>query len=343
MRIFLSSVHLARIAIFTTNSEWEIVTGFAGRCRTGANLTTLRANNRATAGSVALTALGASALIVLAALPWLGALSHPSHRGSGLDSAFKIPDLIYHPTATVFLSWVQLAVGCGGLVIAGRASLKAKNWVPVMLALSAAAIAIPEVFVEVMGGCGYPASADNISFTILGRQMSWFIIPGWFGFAAPFMFACYALLKKGASERTIWLIVLLAGVTSVPIEEALLHFGVYYYYGNQPLILFAKYPFWWMPCNAGGIFLAAALAYRFDAQLQGWRSLCILLLTPMSVAGIYGFIAVPSWIVVNGNYSWLVTQAAGVLTLIMGCVAIALTIRLVVSRQVGETPSDSTA
>jgi hypothetical protein len=295
-------------------------------------LTRLRANNRVTAGSVAVTALGTSALIVLAALPWLAALSRPLHLRPALDSAFRIPDHVYHPTATVFLTWIQLAVGCGGLLIAGRASIKARNWVPVMLALSAAGIAIPEVFVEVMGGCGYPTSPDNNSFTILGRQMSWFIIPGWFGFAAPFMFACYTLFKKGASERTLWLIVLLAGVTSVPIEEALLHFGVYYYYGNQPLILFAKYPFWWMPCNAGGIFLAAALAYRFDALLQGWRSLSILLLTPMSVAGIYGFIAVPSWIVVNGNYNWLVTQAAGILTLTMGCVAIALTISLVVIR-----------
>lgn len=76
--------------------------------------------------------------------------------------------------------------------------------------------------------------------------------------------------------------------------------------------------------------MAAALAYRFESNLQGWRSLAILLLTPMALGGVYGFIAMPSWIVVNGNYSWLVTQTAGLLTLAMGCAAIALTIKLVV-------------
>jgi hypothetical protein len=52
------------------------------------------------------------------------------------------------------------------------------------------------------------------------------------------------------------------------------------------------------------LFLAAALAYRYKEQLRGWKSLARIFITPMSVAGIYGFIGMPAFIVVNGTYSW---------------------------------------
>ncbi len=65
--------------------------------------------------------------------------------------------------------------------------------------------------------------------------------------------------------------------------------GLYLYYANQPLILLTRFPWWWSPVNAGGLFLPAALTYRFNGSLQGWRSLAVLVLTPSAYQAVVGF------------------------------------------------------
>jgi hypothetical protein len=110
-----------------------------------------------------------------------------------------------------------------------------------------------------------------------------------------------------------------AAVLDVIDEEFILNFaGRYVYYGNQPLILISKLPWWWIPCNSIGVFLAASITYRLRDYLQGWRSLAVFFVTPLSVSAVYGAIALPSFIVTNGDYPWLPTQLCGLLTLAQG-------------------------
>ncbi|MEY4371703.1 MAG: hypothetical protein RL219_472 [Actinomycetota bacterium] len=208
--------------------------------------------------------------------------------------------------------------------------------------ISAPMIIFPEVFVDVMGAVWYPLSESDNVFTILGRQMGTFIIAGWFGFGSLFMYTIYKVFERGLSTRGIWLAFLAAGIGSIVFEEILQNLGgMYLYYGNQPLIVLWKLPWWWMPCNAGGVFLAAAIAYRLRDSLRGWRGLAMLVITPASMGGVYGFIALPSWIVVNGKYNWWVTQLGGVATLVLGVVCVALIIRLVLNRDPWDLSGDA--
>lgn len=277
-------------------------------------------------------ALAALSILVLLSFPWLASLSQTAQPGMALDPVFGIPTiprLIYHASATRTLTAAMFVIAGITLLIALVDFRRRKDPIPFVLSASAVGLVFPEVFVEIMGACAYPTSPDNIAFTVLGRQMSWFIVAGWLGFGAPFLYQQYVMLRNGASKRALWTLYVFAMLASIPTEEVLLHFEVYYYYGNQPLVLFAKHPFWWAPCNAGGLFLAGALAYRFRTYLSGWRSLALFLLTPMAMAGMYAFIALPAWIVVNGNYSWLITQSGGLLTVALGLFSIALAIELV--------------
>lgn len=284
--------------------------------------------------SVITAGLAISAATILATLPFLSELALPSGSGPAMDPNFRIPalpvDSLYHPTYTKYVTLFMSALYAAGIAFALRDSLRRKTPVPVVLAASGVVLCIPEVFFDVMGSVWFPVSADDNAYTIIGRQMSWAIVAMWAGFAGPALYQCYSAFRKGISNRAMWWVFVSAALGSIPVEEMLLHMDQYYYYGNQPLIFFGKHPFWWAPCNGGGLFLAAALAYRLEHQLRGWRSLALLLLTPMSMSGIYGFIAMPSWIAVNGNYGWLVTQAAGILTVLMGFMAIALVIHFVI-------------
>lgn len=194
-------------------------------------------------------------------------------------------------------------------------------------------IIFPEVMVDVMGAVWYPLSENDHAFTILGRQMGWFIVAGWFGFGSLFTYVSYKVFEMRLSTKAIWLAFGAACIGATVFEEILQNLGgMYLYYGNQPLIVLSKLPWWWTPCNAGGVFLAAALAYRLRDSLRGWRGLAMLAITPASMGGVYGFIALPSFIAVNGDYNWWVTQILGLTTIALGLMLVAGIIRIVLNR-----------
>lgn len=175
-------------------------------------------------------AMAVSGLIAVMQLPVIGQLSAPDGPGPKMDPTFfRIPvppiEATYHHTATIVLTWVMFALGAAAGLFALMQSIRTKNAIPVVIAISAVGLCIPEIFVELMGACYYPTSSDNIAFTILGRQMSWFILAGWFGFGAPFLVACYMMFKQGASARLLWIAFILSALSSVPIEEVLLHYS----------------------------------------------------------------------------------------------------------------------
>lgn len=227
-----------------------------------------------------------------------------------------------------------IGLGIFGLIGAAfgiRDLIKEKTWLPLMVSLSGFMIAIPEIIFDVLGGVYYPTSDADHAFTLFNRQMGWFIVVGWFGFGA-FNYFTFKLLQKRPSTKQIWMILVTTAIGDLVFEEIILTLGgIYVYYGNQPLVV-GQLPWWWIPCNSIGVFLAAAIAYRYQKELQGLKSLAMFFITPFSTMAAYGFIAIPCWIVVNGHYSWILTQGAGLLTVTLGFFLAAMSIRLVLKR-----------
>lgn len=58
----------------------------------------------------------------------------------------------------------------------------------------------------------------------------------------------------------------------------------------------------------------------------------MLFLTPMSAGAIYGFIAFPAWVAVNGDWGWFATDVLGCLTLLFGGIAFCGVLNLVLGR-----------
>lgn len=222
------------------------------------------------------------------------------------------------------------AVGCIGLLWALRELFAKKNWMPLCLSLGAVAIVIPEVFVDIVGMVYYPTSDSDHAFDLFGRQMGWFILAGWFGAGAFGALMLKALLARPPAKQ-VWLLLLVTGVSYSIFEEFLVTSGgIYQYYGNQPM-WWHSLPLWWTPCNTlGAALLPAAFAYRYQALLRGWRALLMILVVPTGVAVGYSFIAMPGWIVVNGDYAWLPTELAGlaVWAIAIGVVAMVMNLFL---------------
>ncbi|KXH64940.1 hypothetical protein CNYM01_04209 [Colletotrichum nymphaeae SA-01] len=251
-----------------------------------------------------------------------------------IDQTFNLPrpptDLPYNKTSNIICMVSMTATGLSAVLLGARDALRSRTLLPVVLPLSGAMIAFPETFIDVLGCIYYPWTDQNASLHIVGREMPpW--IPIRFGYAS-LMQMNLQLLTNKTSARTLWYFLGLMMVSDLIVEEILLPMGVYHYYGNQPLVVINRFPWWWMAPNSIGVFLATALAYRYRSYLVGWKVLTVLFLTPMSVGGIYGFICFPVWVAINGDYGWLVTQLLGLLTMILGFVTFAIILEMVLGK-----------
>lgn len=205
---------------------------------------------------------------------------------------------------------------------------KTKDTMPLLITIGSAFISITEVIIDVIG-CVYYPTPDKVVFNILGRDMGWFIIVGWCVYGALVINMFYHLLKKQVPAKNLWIAMGIAAVLEIILEEtSQVIGGIYLYYGNQPLVIIYKLPWWWIPCNVGGAFLAACIVYYFRDSFKGIKSLIVLTVPACAMCAGYALIAIPAWIVVNGEYPWLITQAAGLLTIALGIITIGLEIKL---------------
>jgi hypothetical protein len=273
------------------------------------------------------------ALLITALRP---APKHPFVANeSGLAQMPSPAEAPYLTGHHVGVTIVMTTVGLLGVVLGIWMSAKGKTLLPVMIALSTVLIAIPEVFYDVIGAVYFPFSETEplgAAYGFLGRTMPVWILSGWFGYGINAV-VTYWILTLRPSTRALWYLWVFTAGSSIVFEEILLSLDVYHYYGNQPLVIITQLPWWWAPCNSVGIMLAEAIAYRFRSNLRGLGALAMLVVTPMAVTGIYGFIALPSWIAVNADYPWLLTQVLGLTTIVFGVFAFMGVLKLVLNRK----------
>jgi hypothetical protein len=177
------------------------------------------------------------------------------------DSVLHIPlpptDAPYNATPTHVVIAVSTLLGVIGLVWAASHARKQRTVLPVVLGLSSIAIIVPEVFVDIVGLVWYPTDVHDHAFTIFGRQMGWFIVAGWFSYG-PFLYLIVNILQSRPKTKILWALWGAAAIWTIPVEELIINYGgCYVYYGNQPLILISKLPWWWIPCNSIGAFLVS--------------------------------------------------------------------------------------
>jgi hypothetical protein len=267
------------------------------------------------------------------------------------NNGFGIPappfDTYYGAAASNTATAILFTITAIWIVVGLFDYQKTKSPVLLILAISGFLCDFVEPYLDVMGGCFWAISPNLSLFTILGRPMSLFSLSAWAGFGASMTCIPYLMTRKVIEEKKptswLWLTFVITGLVDVVFEEIMLNMnGLYVYYGHQPLILLNKFPWYYTTLNGGGLFLAAALVYRYRAQLSGWKALLILILVPMCEGGNYGFTAMPAWIVVNGQYGWLMTQSGGLLTVLLGFAVMAGTFQLVLQRNPFSIKANST-
>jgi hypothetical protein len=211
--------------------------------------------------------------------------------------------------ATIVYLTLSALVAVAGLIYWKRTGK------PIVLLLMAGGImcAVVEPFVNVMGAVWHPVLHQVTVFEVMGRPMPRFLVAGYlfyFGALGSMTFFAFA---RGVTVRQFWLWCCLPMLVDFVMEQLMLHYDLYYYYGNQPLLV-GKLPVWWVPCNSLGQILGVAFIALVKPLQSGWKQLLIPLLIPVWDAIAYSAISIPAWIVVNSPTPGPLVQLGGLAT-----------------------------
>jgi hypothetical protein len=177
-----------------------------------------------------------------------------------------------------------------------------------MLILAGGSMMLLEPFVDVVGGCWHPSDLARV-FTLWERPMPVWLCLTYFVFFGIGGGLTWLVVRRGATPRTLWLLFLGGLVGDVVLETVLMHWDVYRYYGNQPLV-FLKFPLWWAPVNSVVDVVTAVAIVRFAAHLRGARQVLIIPLAMAISAAANTVAGLPSWTAVNSPDLGPVTRDA---------------------------------
>lgn len=209
---------------------------------------------------------------------------------------------------------------------------------PLVLSLmvSGGAIMIFEPMVDTVGGCWFPSNSWT-AFSAWGRPMPVWLCLAYFFYFGIATSAIWKALRKGLTRRQIWLVFCAAMLGDLIFETVLLTMNPYVYYGHQPLLL-GKFPLGWMAVNAAIPLVLAALIYRFDSYFRGRRTLVVIPLALTTSAAVNAAVGWPSWLVVNTDVGWALTQVGGLATFVAAGVVVKLVAAVVASPKAGREP-----
>ena len=225
-------------------------------------------------------------------------------------------DAVYNQTAGTFSALVFASAAFAVFLYGIKYWRDTKNPIILVMMLGGEAVVLVEPFLDIIGLAWHPMHGQDTVVEIIGRPL-----PLWVFCSYPMYFGGlgalnYLAFKKGVSTRVFWIWFCAPMLLDIVMEEAMMHYNLYVYYGEQPLIMPGlHFPYWWAPCNSMGELVSVSLFALMGNSLRGWKLLLIPIVMPiMDVMG-YVMVGLPSiFAVMTNNLSPVTTQLAGVAT-----------------------------
>lgn len=251
-------------------------------------------------------------------------------------SDFNLPippvDMVYNETVGFWAATVYLCVASPIVLYMLWHLRERRGQIMLLIMIGGTLCSLVEPFADVLGACWHPEVGQPTAFTLLGRSIPWWVVIGYFtyfGAIASWNFLAYS---RGITRRLIWIAFLVPIAGDIFMENLMLHYGLYAYYGNQPLDFLGYLPLWWPPINALGVFGGVVALFLLMPHLKGWRVLLIPLILPTVDLVVYGILAYPAVIVVNiEGLSPVVTHLAGLYSWVMALVCVHMATYLLAS------------
>jgi len=242
---------------------------------------------------------------------WSNAWS--KETGLPIPPMAAVPD----PTLVHWVTLVYIALVAAGLIYALAHIRQLKGRVMLLVMAGGALSILCEPLLDLLGAAWYPIINIPVAFELIGRPMPVWLILAYtvfFGYVGTFTVLSF---HRGITQTQVWLIFLVPICLDVFQQEVLLHYQLLMYYGNQPLVLLWKFPFWWAPCDSFGNVLAATVFYRLMPYLKGGKALLLPLIYPVVDFMGYAAVSIPGFNAVNSQMPNWATQLCGLASWLM--------------------------
>lgn len=186
-----------------------------------------------------------------------------------------------------------------------------------------------EPIVDVMGFCFFPREGSWVAFESHGRPIPIFV-PGtysWFVGGQGYWFL--TILRDPKTRRQdigrIWL---RSFVANLFLEYPALYFGIYVYYGYQPLSI-GGFPLWFPALHAFSPLLAAVLVQKLESELVGIKKMAIPFIVSASYIMANSGMGWPVWVALSLDTGYLASYIGATVTvfqLIIGLWIVSTTI-----------------
>jgi hypothetical protein len=243
------------------------------------------------------------------------------------DERLKLPippvDTVFNATAGTATMYIVGALAAVVLAYGLKYWRDTKSPIVLLMMLGGLTTTLVEPLLDIIGAAWHPIHGQRTAFELMGRRIPWWVLASYLCYFGAIGSLNYLSFRKGVTMRGVWLWCFVPIIFDVGQEELMMHFNLYYYYGQQPLIVLWKFPWWWAATNSMGEFLGISLLAFMGESLRGWRLLLIPIVMPiMDVVG-YAVVGLPPVIAINTqNVAPLVSQLAGVASFALTAMAV---------------------
>lgn len=192
---------------------------------------------------------------------------------------------------------------------------------PLLVLAGGALCVCIEPIVDLMGLCWFWPAGQHPLFEVFGRSIPDWMLPTYLFYVGGQTLYTMRWLERQRSVGGLFGLYALYALVNVLLEEPPLHFGLYTYYGAQPLKPLLL-PLWWLAANAAMPITAGALLHLLKPHLAGWKLLLVVPLMPMADAVTNAAVAWPVWTALNSSDDLRLTTLAALLSLGQGLLLI---------------------
>jgi hypothetical protein len=163
-------------------------------------------------------------------------------------------------------------------------AISRRSWLPVILLAAAQCSFLLEGPADVMSNALYPPIGQNVAHVVMGHTIPWFVVPVYIWYVGFLPLIMYDAFVKQTVPYAAWGKIAFGTFVGVAaVEQIPVYFGLWMYYGVQPLKI-GLMPLWLIAANVACVVIPTVLIYRMIPAFTGWKQLLFIPLVPASCA-----------------------------------------------------------
>lgn len=225
-------------------------------------------------------------------------MTSPDLSQSLPDPHWVMPHTAGHVLLGVFGGGAAVFVLCCALL-----SYRRRSALPLLFALGGLCAILLEPIADTLGNVQHRPVGQINAFVVDGQPIPWAVVLGyiWYFGLGPVLLTPWAE-RRAMTPRRWYTAAGLAMLAVTLVEQIPIHYNLWEYYGNQPLVL-GLMPSDMAIANMVSVVVPMMVVYAVWPILTGWRQLLVVPLAPICVVGSHTAAAAPAYMLINANPS----------------------------------------